>query len=89
MVLHSTNTTIDIHILLTLAVLDTDTVLGLAGRQRSADLFHWSAMEFMGHWRQRLSVALGRGRARCLEAAAVVAATWDVDPASEHSRFGF
>ena len=50
---------------------------------------HWSAMEFMGHWRQRLSVALGRGRARCLEAAAVVAATWDVDPASEHSRFGF
>jgi len=61
----------------------------LAGRQRSADLFHWSAMEFMGHWRQRLSVALGRGRARCLEAAAVVAATWDVDPASEHSRFGF
>jgi hypothetical protein len=35
----------------------------LAGRQRSADLFHWSAMEFMGHWRQRLSVALGRGRA--------------------------
>jgi hypothetical protein len=47
----------------------------------------------MGHWRQRLSVALGRGRARRLEAAAVVAmvvaATWDVDPASEHSRFGF
>jgi hypothetical protein len=61
----------------------------LAGRQRSTDLFHWSAMEFVGHWRQRLSVALGRGRARCLEAAAVVAATWDVDPASEHSRFGF
>jgi hypothetical protein len=43
------------------------------------------AMEFMGHWRQRLSVALGRGRARCLEAAAVIAATWDVGPASEHS----
>jgi hypothetical protein len=61
----------------------------LAGRHRIADLSHWSAMEFMGYWRQRLSVALGRGRARCLEAAAVVAATWDVEPASEHSRFGF
>ena len=37
----------------------------LARRHRSADLFHWSAIEFMGHWRQRLSsVALGRGRAR-------------------------
>jgi hypothetical protein len=52
--------------------------------RRSTDLFHWSAMEVMEHWRQRLSVALGRGRARCLEDAAVVAATWDVDPAREH-----
>jgi hypothetical protein len=25
----------------------------LVGRQRSADLFHWSAIEFMGHWRRR------------------------------------
>ena len=55
----------------------------------SADLFHWSAMESMEHWRQHLSVNLGRGRARCLEATAVVAATWDVDLACEHSRFGF
>jgi hypothetical protein len=61
----------------------------MARHQRSADLFHWSAMEFMGYWRQRLSVALGRGRARCLEDALIVTATWDVDPASEHSRFGF
>ena len=29
-----------------------------------------------------------RPGANCLEAAAIVAATGDVDPASEHSRFG-
>ena len=48
----------------------------LTGRQRSADRFHWIAMEFIGYWRQRLSVALGRGRARCLGAAAVFDAIW-------------
>jgi hypothetical protein len=39
----------------------------LAGRQRSADLSQWRAIDFMGYWRQRLSVALGRGRAHALQ----------------------
>ena len=29
----------------------------------SADLYHWSAMVWGEHWRQRLSLALARGQA--------------------------
>ena len=34
----------------------------VAGDQSSADLFHWSAMEFGEHWLQRLSLVLARGQ---------------------------
>ena len=30
-----------------------------------AEAFHWSAMNFERHWRQRVAVALGRGQALC------------------------
>ena len=34
----------------------------VAGDQSSADLYHWSAMEFGEHWLQRLSLVLARGQ---------------------------
>ena len=34
----------------------------VAGAQASADLYHWSAMMWGEHWRQRLSLGLARGR---------------------------
>ena len=34
----------------------------MAGDQLSADLYHWSAMEFGEHWLQRLSLVLARGQ---------------------------
>ena len=38
-------------------------VVEVAGDQSSADLYHWSAMEFGEHWLQRLSLVLARGQA--------------------------
>ena len=35
----------------------------VAGEQSSADLYHWSAMMWGEHWRQRLSLTLARGQA--------------------------
>ena len=37
-------------------------VAEVAGDQSSADLYHWSAMEFGEHWLQRLSLVLARGQ---------------------------
>ena len=34
----------------------------MALAQSSADLYHWSAMEFGEHWLQRLSLVLARGQ---------------------------
>ena len=47
-------------------------VLRIAGSEgsRSADLYHWSAMTFGGHWRRRVAVVLGRGRVTCLRRSA-------------------
>ena len=47
-------------------------VLRIAGTEgsRSADLYHWSAMTFGGHWRRRVAVVLGRGRVTCLRRSA-------------------
>ena len=33
---------------------------------RAAELYHWSAMTFGGHWRRRMAVEIGRGRVACL-----------------------
>ena len=33
---------------------------------RAAELYHWSAMAFGGHWRRRMAVEIGRGRVACL-----------------------
>ena len=38
-------------------------VVEVASDQSSADLYHWSAMEFGEHWLQRLSLVLARGQA--------------------------
>ena len=35
-----------------------------------AEAFHWSAMNFERHWRQRVAVALGRGQALIVTQAA-------------------
>eukprot|EP01051_Picozoa_sp_SAG22_P002887 SAG22_NODE_134_length_18372_cov_33.054944_7_plen_78_part_00 len=35
----------------------------VATTQSSADLYHWSAMVWGEHWRQRLSLGLARGQA--------------------------
>ena len=35
----------------------------VASAQSSADLYHWSAMMWGEHWRQRLSLGLARGQA--------------------------
>ena len=35
----------------------------VASQQSSADLYHWSAMMWGEHWRQRLSLELARGQA--------------------------
>ncbi len=47
-------------------------VIRIAGSEgsRSADLYHWSAMTFGGHWRRRVAVVLGRGRVTCLRRSA-------------------
>ena len=34
----------------------------VASEQSSADLYHWSPMEFGEHWLQRLSLVLARGQ---------------------------
>ena len=34
----------------------------VAGAQSSADLYHWSAMMWGKHWRQRLSLGLAMGQ---------------------------
>ena len=36
-------------------------------RKGRGDLEHWSAMSWGGHWRQRISVEIVRGLARCVE----------------------
>ena len=33
---------------------------------RPAELYHWPAMTFGGHWRRRVAVEIGRGRVNCL-----------------------
>ena len=37
---------------------------------RAAELYHWSAMTFGGHWRRRMAVEMGRGRVACLRRSA-------------------
>ena len=44
--------------------------VGLAERRRGAAMWHWSAMTFRKHWRQRIGVTLGKGRAVTVTAAA-------------------
>ena len=39
-------------------------------RNGVGDLSHWSAMNWGGHWRQRIGVEIARGLARCVERAA-------------------
>ena len=39
-------------------------------RNGVGDLSHWSAMNWGGHWRQRIGVEIARGLARCVEWAA-------------------
>ena len=43
-------------------------VVECAGNEgtRAAELYHWSAMTFGGHWRRRVAVEIGRGRVNCL-----------------------
>ena len=45
-------------------------IAGSEGEIFSADLYHWSAMTFGGHWRRRVAVVLGRGRVTCLRRSA-------------------
>eukprot|EP01051_Picozoa_sp_SAG22_P019401 SAG22_NODE_3566_length_1633_cov_1.734416_1_plen_115_part_00 len=54
------------------ATLDFLAMVGkVASSQSSADLYHWSAMVWGEHWRQRLSLGLARGQASlALEAVA-------------------
>ena len=40
-------------------------------RNGIGDLSHWSAMNWGGHWRQRIGVEIARGLARCIERAAM------------------
>ena len=42
----------------------------LKKRRRSAEKYHWCAMEYGKHWRQRLSVTIIRGRVMVVTAAA-------------------
>lgn len=42
----------------------------LKKRRRSAEMYHWCAMEYGKHWRQRLSVTIIRGRVMVVTAAA-------------------
>ena len=39
-------------------------------RNGVGDLSHWSAINWGGHWRQRIGVEIARGLARCIERAA-------------------
>ena len=44
-----------------------------AGAQSSADLYHWSAMVWGEHWRQRLGMGLAQGQARLVLGAVAAA----------------
>ena len=45
-------------------------VVEQAGFNASAELYHWCAMVFGAHWRQRIGVALARGQAVVVASAA-------------------
>ena len=47
-----------------------DSIVEAAHAGVDAEAFHWSAMNFERHWRQRVAVALGRGQALIVTQAA-------------------
>ena len=49
---------------------------GLRMEGEKHEVLHWSGMGWGKHWRQRIGVAIARGRARLLVRAATVRALW-------------
>ena len=64
-----------------------DECVRMRPRRRGAELYHWSAMEFGKHWRQRIGVAVGRGRAMCASAAARTGSSTSSAGAAESSPY--